>query len=319
MKERFRGDLALIVVAVMIAAMGVFVRGLGHQKLGLVQQISWRVTVAALLGSFLWARRPTIRQLWMLPASEWRILAMRSVLVYGVHLPLLSMSFLFGKYVDVAAAYCFPFPTLFGALLYRETVDRRKACLIGVSLLGLLLISAVTLPSWHLGHAYAFFASAAAGLAMVMRRSHDKGLPSEIATYAMLILGALFVVTPAAVFGHMTNLDHLTWRADTFILLAGIFNVACVHLGNYALAGRVDGIRAGSLMTLQIPAAYALSAACGEIVSATEIVGALLVLVGVWGVNRPESANPSPPSWLATWVTRLLTTDRHIPSKEVSP
>ena len=285
MKEPFRGSVALIAVAVMIAAMGVFVRGLGHQKLGLVQQISWRVGVATLFGTIVWGRRQTFRKLWVLPKWEWRILALRALLVYGIHLPLLSLSFLHGKYLDVAAAYCFPFPTLFGALLYKEAIDRRKSVWMAVSLLGLVIIS-VGLSSWTLGHVYAFVASAAAGLAMVMRRSHEKGLSSDAATYAMLVLGALFVVMPAAACGQMVNLSRLPWRADAFIILAGVFNVACVYLGNYALAGRVNGFRAGSLMTLQIPAAYTLSAACGEVVSVAEIVGALLVLVSIWGVNQ---------------------------------
>ena len=290
MKESFRGSFALILLAVMIAAMGVFVRGLGSAKLGLLQQISWRVVAATLVGSLLWARRPTFEKLVILPGGEWRILALRSLLVYGIHLPLLSMSFLHGKYLDVAAAYCFPFPILFGALVYKEVINRWKAMWIAVSLLGLVMISAQTLPSWHLGHVYAFLASAAAGLALVMRRSHDDGLSSEAATYAMLVLGALFVVVPSAACGQMADISHLSLRAEALILGAGVLNVACVHLGNYALAGRVNGLRAGSLMTLQIPAAYVLSAVCGERIAVTEVVGALLVLVSVWGVNRKESA-----------------------------
>ena len=289
MKESFRGSLALVLVAVMIAAMGVLVRGLGSVKLGLLQQISWRVAAAAILGSFLWARRPTFWKLWTLPAREWRILALRALLVYGIHLPLLSMSFLHGKYLDVAAAYCFPFPTIFGVLLYKEEINGHKALWVAVSLVGLFLISLQLLSSWHLGHMYAFLASAAAGLALVMRRSHEKGLSSEAATYAMLVFGALFVVVPAAACGQMAAVSHLTWRADAFILVAGVLNVACVHLGNYALAGRVNGLRAGSLMTLQIPAAYALSAVCGELVAVLELVGALLVLASVWGINQKES------------------------------
>jgi drug/metabolite transporter (DMT)-like permease len=121
-----------------------------------------------------------------------------------------------------------------------------------------------------------------------MRRSHAEGLSSEAATYAMLVLGAVFVVIPAAACGQMADVSHLTWRTDAFIVLAGLFNVGCVHLGNYALAGRVNGLRAGSLMTLQIPAAYALSALCGERIALAELVGAGLVLVSVWGVNRQE-------------------------------
>ena len=316
MKERFRGNLALILVAVMIATMGVFVRGLGHQKLGLMQQISWRVGAATLFGTILWARRPTFRKLWSLSANEWRILAFRALLVYGIHLPLLSLSFLHGNYLDVAAAYCFPFPTLFGAFLYGEAVDLRKAFWLGISLLGLLIVSVVNLPSWHLGHWYALLASAAAGLAMVMRRSHEKGLSSENATYAMLVLGALFVVTPSAVLGQMTYVNHLSFRADVFILLAGVFNVACVHLGNYALAGRVDGVRAGSLMTLQIPAAYALSAACGERIAIAEIIGALFVLISIWGVNQKETTDGIRPSRILWRGARLLAVDRGVQSKE---
>ena len=295
MKESLRGSLALVVVAVMIASMGVFVRGLGNVKLGLLQQISWRVVAAAILGSFLWARRPTFRKLWTLPVKEWRILALRAVLVYGIHLPLLSLSFLHGKYLDVAAAYCFPFPTIFGVLLYKEKIDRRKASWVAVSLLGLLLISMQVLPSWSLGHVYAFLASAAAGLALVMRRSHEDGLSSEATTYAMLVLGTLFVVIPAAAYGQMTGV-RLTWRADAFILVAGVLNVACVHLGNYALAGRVDGRRAGSLLTFQIPVAYVLSAASGEWVSLAEVVGALLLLVSIWGVNQKDQIKKLGPS-----------------------
>jgi drug/metabolite transporter (DMT)-like permease len=289
MKEGLRGSLALILVAVMIAAMGVLVRGLGNQKLDLVQQIAWRVGAAALFGTCLWARRPTLRKLQILPAREWRILALRALLVYGIHLPLLSLSFLHGKFLDVAAAYCFPFPTIFGALLYKETVDTRKALWVAVSLLGLLIISVQALPSWNLGHLYALLAGAAAGLALVMRRSHPEGLTSAATTYAMLVVGAFLVVMPAAVCGEMANVRRLTWRTDVLILLAGALNVACVHLGNYALAGRVNGLRAGSLMTFQIPAAYVLSAASGERLTVPEVIGALLLLVSIWGVNQKES------------------------------
>jgi drug/metabolite transporter (DMT)-like permease len=274
----------------MIAAMGVLVRGLGNQKFDLMQQVAWRVAAAVLCGSFLWARRPTLRTLRTLPAREWKLLALRAVLVYGIHLPLLSLSFLYGKYLNVAAAYCFPFPTVFGALLYREAVNGRKASWVAVSLLGLLVISVAALPSWNLGHVYALLASAAAGLALVMRRSHADGLSSEATTYAMVIVGAVVVVLPVAACGRMGTVPSLTWGVAGFIVLAGVLNVACVHLGNYALAGRVNGLRAGSLLTMQIPAAYALSAVCGETVSLTEVVGALLVLVSVWGVNQKERA-----------------------------
>jgi drug/metabolite transporter (DMT)-like permease len=157
---------------------------------------------------------------------------------------------------------------------------------VAVSLLGLLVISVEALPSWNLGHVYALLASAAAGLALVMRRSHQEGLSSEATTYAMLVLGALIVVMPATVCGQMASVSHLTWRAAAFILVAGALNVACVHLGNYALAGRVNGLRAGSLLTFQIPAAYALSAASGEPVSVAEVVGALLLLISIWGINQ---------------------------------
>jgi drug/metabolite transporter (DMT)-like permease len=289
MKESLRGGLALIVVAVMIASMGVLVRGLGHLKMGLWQQIDWRVAAAVLFGTLLWVRRRTLRELWNLPAREWRLLAVRAALVYGIHLPLLSMSFLHGKYLDVASAYCFPFPTIFAALFYRETVGWRKAAWLLMSLLGLGVISVQVLPSWHLGHVYAFAAGAAAGLALVMRRSHQPGLSSEAATYAMLLLGALFVVAPTAAYGQMARVTPMDWHAGVFVLLAGALNVACVHLGNYALAGRVSGLQAGSLLTFQIPVAYALSAATGERLSPAEIAGALLLLVSIWGVNLKES------------------------------
>lgn len=289
MKESIRGSLALITVAVMIAALGVLVRGLGNLKLHLWEQISWRIGAAALFGTFLWARRPTFRSLRVLPPKEWRILAIRAVLVYGIHLPLLSLSFFHGSYLDVAAAYCFPFPTIFGVLLYKETIDARKAAWVAVSLLGLLIISVQTLPSWHLGHLYALLASAAAGLALVMRRSQQESLSSEATTYAMLVVGAVLVVMPAALSGQMAEVSLLTWRAAAFITVAGVLNVACVHLGNYALAGRVDGLRAGSLLTFQIPAAYVLSAASGERVSLAEVCGALLLLVSIWGINQKES------------------------------
>jgi drug/metabolite transporter (DMT)-like permease len=131
-----------------------------------------------------------------------------------------------------------------------------------------------------------------------MRRSHQEGFTSEAATYAMLVLGALLVVMPAAVCGQMANVSKLTWRAADLIVLAGILNVACVHLGNYALAGRVNGLRAGSLMTLQIPAGYALSAASGEPVSVAEVVGALLLLVSIWGVNQKEPIKKPRPCFL---------------------
>lgn len=295
MREQLRGSLALVLVAVMIAALGVLVRGLGNLKLGFWQQISWRVGAAAMFGTIWWAPRPTLRKLLDLPASEWRLLALRAFLVYGIHLPLLSLSFLHGKYLDVAAAYCFPFPTIFGSLLYKEKLDRRKVAWVAASVLGLLVISVPTFHSWNLGHLYALLAGAAAGLALVLRRSHQQGVSSDATTYAMLVLGMLLVVVPAAACGQMTHVRRLTWRADAFIVVAGVLNVACVHLGNYALAGRVNGLRAGSLLTFQIPAAYVLSAACGESLSTAEVVGATLLLASIWGLSQTDAVRAREP------------------------
>lgn len=187
----------------------------------------------------------------------------------------------------------------FSALLLKEPVSRKQWAAIIVSAAGVVLLTWPQLQEGlgGLGGVFALLGAVLAGALynIVSRQASQKAEPAEV-TYVMMLVGAvvfnLIVMTRAALNGAPIMYFRVFASSETtfaLLYLGLLSSVGAFFLLNYALS-RLSASRAAVFINLTpvFPVAAGVLFR-GERLLPLQLMGAAVVLAGVWGVTSEKS------------------------------
>jgi len=289
--EHQKGVLALIVLSLVFASMGLFARYLSTGFV-LLQQVYLRVLAAFFLGLIFFRNDLDFSKLRKISGKEWGLLLFRSASMYVFGVTLFTQAIIMTKYSNVSFIGAIPMTALLGAFLLKEKLTVRKLLLIITAFAGVVLIAVrdyTHLFEWGQGEVIALIATFAFSLSYVTRRWHTNLLNNKEITELTFFLSFLMLFATSLVNGE--GLPVSGWHIGLVlaVLGAGLFNVINMFLTNYGFQ-KVEAILASNILTLESVFAIVLGFLFyQEVPIAKELLGGIIITLSVIGMNKVEA------------------------------
>lgn len=293
MEKRRKGLVALIALAFVFASMGVFARYLSTSLL-LLQQVYLRIFAALVISLYLFRKDINISKIKKLPRREWLILAGRAFFFYLLGVTLFTKAITIAKYANVSFIGALPLTAFFGFIILKEKVTMPKILLLLTALFGSTILAVQDysqLLVWGQGELIALASAAFFSLSYVMRPLQSKKLNNREITVLIFILGFLMVFFASLLSGESlpTPIGGWSMEITAVVIGAGIFNILNLYLVNYGFS-IVETALASNILTLESLFAISIGFALyGEIPAMKELIGGIIIVLGVIGMNRVEA------------------------------
>ena len=288
--ERNKGIIALILLALAFASMGIFVRFL--TEVTLFQQVYLRVFVALMLGLMLFYKDLRFSKLKTLSLKEWATVAFRGIAMY-IGVTFFSQAILLTTYSNVSFIGSVPMVAILGVIFFKEKLTLKKTLFILLAFMGVLLVAVKDFQRifhWGTGEILAFIAIFFFSISYVTRKWNSTVLNNKELTTLMFFFGGLAIFLFSLIAGE--GLPTFTNTGDGLIValfFAGVFNVINLYLTNYGFQ-KVDALLANNLLTLESVFAIILGFLFfQEIPTIQSLIGGVIILLSVIGMNRLET------------------------------
>ncbi len=289
--EHRKGVLALIWLAFIFAAMGLFVRYLSTGFL-LFQQVYLRVSAAAVLGFIAFRTHLRWNKIRQISTREWWLILFRATSNYLIGVTLFSQAILWTKYSNVSFIGALPMTALYGFVLFREKITWQKILLVLVAFVGVIVISVKDYSQLFVlgkGEIAAFVSTVFFSLGYVARKWHSNLLNNREITELIFVIAFGLVLITSLISGESIPTTGWTWGLLLAVLGAGFFNVLNLFLINYGFE-HVEAVLASNLLTLESVFAIALGFLFfRELPNLKELIGGTVIIVSVIRMNREEA------------------------------
>ncbi len=247
-----KGIIALIGLAFTYASFGFFTRYLSV-SFGFFQQLYLRIFAGLLLGVIIFGKKFNFSKLKKVTSSEWMLLIFRGIAYYLLGAALFNKAVLLTKISTVAFISSIPMTAILGFLILREKVTLKKIVFIGLSFIGVIIISINNFSSFSLakGELFALMSCVFASLSIVIRKYQTKLLNNVEITQIQLFI-AFMVILTASIFVR-EGLPINNWNINIFlvVLLSGLANVLMIFFTNYGFE-HVENSLASNVLTLEM-------------------------------------------------------------------
>jgi len=291
--EYQKGVLALILLALVFASMGLFARYLATGFL-LFQQVYLRMLAAFIVGYAVFRKQISIGKFRKLPLREWLIILFRAVSYSLFGIILFTQAIIIAKYSNVSFIGSLPMTAILGFVLLREKLSFRKLVLVLFAFVGVLLISVKdysNMLNWGKGEILTLISTVFFSLSYIARKWQSDLLNNEELTTANFLVAFLVVFILSILKGDGLPISGWNWGLLLAVIGAGIFNISNVFLTNYGFQ-RVEAVLASNILTLESVFAVILGFLFyREIPLPKELLGGLIITLSVIGTNRLAS-NP---------------------------
>ncbi len=290
--EREKGILALVLLALVFASMGIFVRYLQYQ-FTVLQFTYLRIFVAFLMGLILFKSDLNFKKLIHLPLKEWLLIFLRGISLYVIAVPFISQAYLTGKYSNVSFVSAFPLMALLGFLLLKEKLTLKKVIYVLLGFIGVVFIAVQdysNLLSWGEGELLALISCIFFDISYIARKWQKDYLSNkEITVLIFFVSSILLFGTSLFMQEGIPHVEQFSGIVLLVILASALFNVANLFLTNYGFQ-RVEAVLAGNLLTLEVVFALLFGISLyQEIPSLKEIIGGLLIILSIYQMNKLEA------------------------------
>lgn len=289
MTEKSKGVVALLLLAIIFASMGVFARFLSSY-FTLFQQTYLRIFIAFGFALIFFWKDLNFTKLKQIGTKELLLITFRALTLYGA-IALLSAAYFIGKYSNVSFAASLPLLPLFGYFIFKEPLTSRKIAYIATSIVGIALIAISDFSqifSWGKAELLAILSILLFDLSWVSRKWQSNTLNNKETTTIMFFIGSLLLLIISLFVLHepLPNIDSITLPVIGMLALAAIFNVFNLLLTNYGFE-KVEVITAGNILTLETVFALLIGIFLyGEIPILREFIGGLIIIWSVWRLNK---------------------------------
>jgi len=288
LSQKQKAILALCGVACSYALLGVTVR-LMNVGFGPFTQVYLRIGLSFILTLIFFYKKIDFSKFFKITIRDWLILIAMGTLGYGFAVDFVTLGILHTKLLNAAViASTTPFFVLFYTLLLFQKSFRISLLLyLIISFYGVFIIATGSfipaLAGFGNGDLFVLIFAALSGIYVVGRKMLSALLnDAEIAVIVMCF--AFFSSLICAVIAHedLQLSGFFITTATIGLVLGGIFNLAATMLQNFGFS-KLNAVVGSQILLLQ----NIFSAVFGfllynEVISQIELVGALLVLVGIW-------------------------------------
>lgn len=289
--EHQKGVLALILLSLVFASMGLFARYLSTGFL-LFQQVYLRMLVAFIVGYLVFRKQVDISKYRNLPVKDWLIIVLRAVSYSLFGIILFTQAILLTKYSNVSFIGSLPMTAVLGFILLHEKLSFQKLALILLAFAGVLLISVqdyANIFNWGKGELLTLISTVFFSLSYIARKWQSSLLNNKELTVINFLVAFLVVFLVSVIKGDGLPVSGWHWGLLFAVVGAGIFNIANVFLTNYGFQ-KVEAVLASNILTLESVFAVVLGFLFyKEVPVAKELLGGIVITLGVIGMNKLEA------------------------------
>lgn len=289
-KEKNKGIIAIVLLALVWASMGIFARYLSV-KMPIFQQVYVRVLSAVLIGLIVFNKDLNFNKLKKISLKEWLIIITRTIAYYLFGVVLWSLSYTYAKYSNVSFISAIPTTAILGYLILKDRLTLNKFILILVSFLGVVIISVKDFSNlfiWGKGEMLALVSAFCMSFSTILRRKHSGLLNNKELSEVTFFFAFIFLFISSFLFGEGIPAFEFSIELLIMIILAGLINVLMLFLLNYGFE-KIDTVLASNLLTLESVFAIIIGFLLyKELPSVVEFIGGALILLSVIQMNRLE-------------------------------
>ncbi|MFZ5535250.1 MAG: DMT family transporter [Patescibacteria group bacterium] len=289
--DKHKGVIALILLALVFASMGLFARYLATGFL-LFQQVYLRMFAALLICLILFRKQIDFKKFLKISAKDWLIILLRAVSYSLFGIILFTQAILVTKYANVSFISALPMTALLGFLLLGEKFSFKKALYIVLAFIGVFIISVQdysNIFNWSRGEMITQASTVFFSLSYVARRWQSDFLNNTELTVANFFVAFLAVFLVSLFKGDGLPLAGWNWGLLFAVIGAGIFNALNVFLTNYGFQ-KLEAVLAGNILTLEALFAVFLGFIFfGEAPMPRDVLGGAIISFSVIAMNRLES------------------------------
>lgn len=289
--DKHKGVIALILLALVFASMGLFARYLATGFL-LFQQVYLRMFAALLICLILFRKQIDFKKFLKISAKDWLIILLRAVSYSLFGIILFTQAILVTKYANVSFISALPMTALLGFLLLGEKFSFKKALYIVLAFIGVFIISVQdysNIFNWSRGEMITLASTVFFSLSYVARRWQSDFLNNTELTVANFFVAFLAVFLVSLFKGDGLPLAGWNWGLLFAVIGAGIFNALNVFLTNYGFQ-KLEAVLAGNILTLEALFAVFLGFIFfGEAPMPRDVLGGAIISFSVIAMNRLES------------------------------
>jgi len=289
--DKHKGVIALILLALVFASMGLFARYLATGFL-LFQQVYLRMFAALLICLILFRKQIDFKKFLKVTAKDWFIIVLRAVSYSLFGIILFTQAILVTKYANVSFISALPMTALLGFLLLGEMFSLKKATYVVLAFIGVFIISVQdysNLFTWSRGEMITLASTVFFSLSYVARRWQSDFLNNTELTVANFFVAFLAVFLVSLFKGDGLPVAGWNWGLLLAVIGAGIFNALNVFLTNYGFQ-KIEAVLAGNILTLEALFAVFLGFIFfGETPMPRDVLGGAFISFSVIAMNRLES------------------------------
>ncbi len=289
MTEKRKGVIALILLSIVFATMGIFSRYLST-SFELFEQTYLRIGTAFIIGIILFYKKLDFSKLKEVSKKDLSVFIFRAITLY-LGVVLFTESILHANYGNAAFIAALPILPIFGYVFLKEKLSLKIIISILIGFVGMLLIAIpdMSILKFGYGEMMALLSVAAFDLSYISRRWHSEHLTNIESTVLIFFIGAILLFITSILLGEqLPTVNQFTPFVIGTIIIASLFNIANLYLVSYGFQRLKAGI-AGNILTLETVFALLYSIFLfKEIPHVREFVGGFIILLSVWLVNRFE-------------------------------
>ncbi len=289
--DKHKGVIALILLALVFASMGLFARYLATGFL-LFQQVYLRMFAALLICLILFRKQIDFKKFLKVTAKDWLIIVLRAVSYSLFGIILFTQAILVTKYANVSFISALPMTALLGFLLLGEKFSLKKATYVVLAFIGVFIISVQdysNIFTWSRGEMITLASTVFFSLSYVARRWQSDFLNNTELTVANFFVAFLAVFLVSLFKGDGLPVAGWNWGLLLAVIGAGIFNALNVFLTNYGFQ-KIEAVLAGNILTLEALFAVFLGFIFfGETPMPRDVLGGAFISFSVIAMNRLES------------------------------
>ncbi len=278
--------LAAVFLALSFVFMGVWVRMMAS-SFGTWQQVYLRMLLAGLMAAMVFRRSFSWKFLRQIQARDWAVYILRGLFANTIGVGFFTIAVQHAQLSTVSFVSSLPILGILGWLMFRQKVQLATVPFIGLSVVGLVLLTGVDLRDFHLGwgETAAIIAMLGFDLGYMMSRYHPKRF-SNYQNTTLLLLTAwvpLFVVSRWR--GEPLVPHHISMMGWTGLVVSSVLNVLALYLINYVF-GHLKAYVAGNIFLLEGVFALAVGFVLyHEVPTVLALVGAGIILACAYGIS----------------------------------
>lgn len=289
--DKEKGVLALVLLAMVFASMGLFARYLSTGFL-LFQQVYLRMLAAFVVGYFVFRKQIDLSKLKKISKKDWFVIILRAVSYSLFGIILFTQAIIITKYSNVSFIGSLPMTAVLGFILLHEKFSYKKLALVLLAFVGVLLISLKdysNIFAWGKGEILTLISTVFFSLSYIARKWQSNLLNNKELTVINFLVAFLAVFLVSIFKGD--GLPTTGWHLGLLFAVAGagIFNIMNVFLTNYGFQ-KVEAVLASNILTLESVFAVVLGFLFyKEVPMMKELLGGVVITLAVIGMNKVEA------------------------------